>query len=237
VRREIKVETFLANLPLFKGLGEESLARLASATTRRRLKRGEVLFREGEPSTGLYALIVGRLRLSARIAPHGERVTDIVAPGVTFGEAVLFLDKPYIVTATALSEALVLHIGKDGLMAELERNPRLARRVITGLAKRVEGLVRELESYALGSAADRFVAWLLRREPADAAGELSVTLPGAKSAIASRLNLSAEHLSRILRELTDAGLITVRGRIIRIADLARLRVWRSQRRGRRAQRK
>jgi CRP-like cAMP-binding protein len=56
-------------------------------------------------------------------------------------------------------------------------------------------------------------------------------LPAAKSAIASRLNLSAEHLSRILGELTREGLIEMRGRRIAIHDVARLREW-SERPGR-----
>jgi CRP-like cAMP-binding protein len=50
-------------------------------------------------------------------------------------------------------------------------------------------------------------------------------LPAAKSTIASRLNLSAEHLSRILGELTNEGLIEVHGRRIAIRDVARLREW------------
>jgi CRP-like cAMP-binding protein len=50
-------------------------------------------------------------------------------------------------------------------------------------------------------------------------------LPAAKRAIASRLNLSAEHLSRILRHLTAEGLIEVRGRTVDIPDVARLRAW------------
>ena len=53
-RKEIPPETFLASLPLFKELGAATLARLATGTTRRPLKRGETLFRQGEPATGMY---------------------------------------------------------------------------------------------------------------------------------------------------------------------------------------
>lgn len=224
MRREIRPEAFLARLPLFAGLGAEPLARLAAATTRRRLKRGEPLFLQGQPSTGVHALVYGSIRLATRSA-HGERMVDIVGPGQSFGEPVMFLEKPYIVAATALSESLVLHVGKEAVFAELERNPQLARRVIATLSRRIEGLVRELETYALGSAAKRFAAWVLRRIPAEASGETSVTLPAAKRQLASQLNLSAEHFSRVLRELAARGLISVRGRKVRIADLERLRAW------------
>lgn len=218
LRREIKLEAFLANLPLFKGLGAAELARIAAGTRRRKLERGEVLFREGEASNGLFAVAYGKLQLSAR-----GRLTDIVGPGKSFGEAVMFLEKPYIVTATAAADSLVLQVSKEAVFAELERNPQFARRIIASLSQRLETLVHELDTYALGNAGQRFVAWLLRRQSGEAAGELVVTLPAAKSAIASRLNLSAEHLSRVLKELSSQGLLEVHGRVLRIPDVVRLR--------------
>jgi CRP-like cAMP-binding protein len=50
-----------------------------------------------------------------------------------------------------------------------------------------------------------------------------VTLPTNKGVIASRLNLTPQHFSRILHELTEAGLVEVDGRTIHITDLDRLR--------------
>jgi CRP-like cAMP-binding protein len=217
VRREIRTETFLARLPLFEGLMPEQLERLARATGRRSLVRGAVLFREGEPSTGLYAVVYGSIKL----VMHG-RLFDLIGPGRSFGEPIMFLDKPYIVTASAAADSLVLEVGKQAIFAELERNPAFARRIIAALAQRVESLVREVQSHALGPGKRRFVAWLLEREPA-AAGEIAVTLPAAKKEVASRLQLSAEHFSRILRELSDEALIEVRGRRVRVPDVALLR--------------
>jgi CRP-like cAMP-binding protein len=219
MRRPIRTEAFLARLPLFEGLGDEALARLAAAATRRELRRGEVLFREGERSTGLYALLYGSIKLATR-AGH---VIDVVAPGRSFGEPVMFMEKPWIVTASALGDSLVLHVAREALFEELERSPRFARRVIGTLAERAESLVRQLETQAAGPAAKRLVAWLLKQPPAQARGEATITLPAAKRALASQLNLSAEHLSRVLRGLSARGLVEVRGRRLRVPDLARLR--------------
>ncbi|HJS38896.1 MAG TPA: Crp/Fnr family transcriptional regulator [Burkholderiales bacterium] len=225
MRREIRTEQFLARLPLFAGLGAAELERLAAATTRREPKRGEFLFRQGEPPTGFHAVVHGRIELRAR-TPHGrERVTDIVGAGRSFGEAIMFLDKPYIVSARALGDALVLHVAKDAVFDELERSPGFARRIIATLSAKLHAAARELDTYALGSAEKRFAAWLLRAAAPAERGAVSVTLPAAKRAIASRLNLSAEHLSRILRHLVSEGLIEVRGRTVEIPDLARLRAW------------
>jgi len=225
VRKEIRPEQFLARLQLFAGLGAAELARLAAGTTRRELRRGETLFRQGEQPTGFHAVVYGRIELRAR-SPHGrERVTDIVGAGRSFGEAIMFLEKPYIVSAKALSDALVLHVAKDAVFAELERNPAFGRRIIATLSAKLHSAARELDTYALGSGEARFAAWLLRAAGPPEDGAASVTLPATKRAIASRLNLSAEHLSRILRHLVAEGLIEVRGRTFEIPDVARLRAW------------
>lgn len=225
MRREPRIQAFLAHLPLFEGLKSGELARLAAGTTRRRLRGGETLFLQGEPSTGFHAVVHGRIALVAR-APQGrERVSAIIDAGRSFGEAIMFLEKPYIVSARALGDALVLHVAKETVFAELERNPGFGRRVIAALSAKLHASVRELDMYALGSGGRRFAAWLLRAVPPAQRGAAEVTLPAAKKAIASQLNLSPEHLSRILRELAVEGLIEVRGRKVAIADVARLRAW------------
>jgi CRP/FNR family transcriptional regulator, dissimilatory nitrate respiration regulator len=226
-RREPDLESFLAHLPLFEGLKKDELARLAAGTTRRRLRSGETLFRQGEPSTGFYAVVHGRIVLVARSAAGRERVSAIVEAGRSFGEAIMFLEKPYIVSAKALSDALVLHIAKDTIFAELQRNPGFGRRVIATLSAKLHAAARELDMYALGSSGRRFAAWLLRAVPPAQRGAVVVALPAAKRTIASQLNLSAEHLSRILGELVREGLIEVRGRKVSIPHAGRLRDWAS----------
>jgi CRP-like cAMP-binding protein len=228
MRREPDIREILAHLPLFQGLKPGELERLAAGTTRRRLRRGETLFRQGEPSTGFHAVVHGRIALVSRSSQARERVSAIVEAGRSFGEAIMFLDKPYIVGARALSDALVLHIAKETVFGELERNPGFARRIIAALSAKLHASVRELDLYALGSGARRFVAWLLRSVPPQERGAAAVTLPAAKRAIASQLNLSPEHLSRILRGLAADGLIEVSGRKLRIPDLERLRAWSEQ---------
>lgn len=225
MRGEPDVGAFLTHLPLFLGLSGAEIGRLAEGTTRRRLRPGETLFRQGEPSTGVHAVVHGRIALTVRSPRGRERVSDIIGAGRSFGEAIMFLEKPYIVSAKALTDALVLHIAKETVFAELDHNPRFARRIIAALSAKLEASVRELESYALGSASRRFAAWLLRASRAGEAGVATLTLPASKRAVASKLNLSAEHLSRILRELADEGLIQVAGRTVSIPDVARLRRW------------
>ncbi len=228
IRREPEVKSFLAYLPLFAGLAPLELERLAQGTVRRRLKRGEVLFRQGEAPAGLFAVVHGRIALTAESAGGRERVTEVIGAGRSFGEAIMFLERPYIVGARAMGDALVLQVSKDTVFAELERTPGFARRIIAALAAKLHATVRELELYALGSSGQRFAAWLLQNVPPSAVDPAVVALPAAKRAVASRLNLSPEHLSRILRQLSDAGLVQVQGRKVQIPDPAALRRWSQQ---------
>ena len=223
-RWSVNAPALLANLPLFRDVQPEERAELATATRTQRLGGGEILFRRGDPCTGLYMVVHGRIQLSLA-TPHGaEKVLALFGAGESFGEAVLFLGKPYYVTAQACTDTLVLHVARDALLGLLDRDPRFARRMLAGLSARLHRLVGDVESYSLRSGTERVIGFLLRDPPpADGPRGLTVSLPVKKGVLASRLNLTQEHFSRILRDLIEAELITVRGRDITILDVERLR--------------
>lgn len=221
VRREIAPQAFLAELPMFKALGEATLARLAAATTRRSLVRGERLFNKGDVASGMYVVVHGEIKLIAHSAVRGERLSGVVGPGRSFGEPVMFLERPAVVDAEAAGDALVLHLPRAAIFAEIERSPHFARRVIASLSQRVESLVHELDRQALGSGRARLVDYLVRRA-GNQPGSRLVTLPATKAAVASQLNLTPEHFSRLLHELAAAGLLQVEGRRITVPDVERL---------------
>lgn len=220
-RREIAPQAFLAALPMFKALDEATLARLAAATTARRLARGERLFSKGDTATAMYVVVHGEIRLIARSPVRGERLTGVVGAGRSFGEPVMFLERPALVDAEAAGDALVLQLPKEAVFAEIERSPRFARRIVASLSQRIESLVHELERQALGSGRARLIDYLVRRA-GHQPGPRLVTLPATKAAIASQLNLTPEHFSRLLHELAAAGLLQVRGRQITVPDVERL---------------
>ena len=135
----------------------------------------------------------------------------------------MFMDKPYMVFAQALSDSLLLHISKAAIMDELARDPKLGRKMIASLSMRLHNLITDVESYSLHSGRQRIIGYLLRDNMERNAHSLTVTLPTSKGVIASRLNLTQEHFSRILHELQENGLITVQGRKIGIPNVEKLR--------------
>jgi CRP-like cAMP-binding protein len=220
-RPAIAPRQFLAALPLFKALDNATLDRLAAATTRLPFKRGQRVFSQGELLTGMYVVVYGEIRLLARSGARGERLTGVALPGRSFGEPMMFLERPAVVDAEAASDALLLHLPKEAVFDEIERNPVFARRIIAGLSQRVETMVQELERQALGSGRARLIDYLVR-SAGSTAGAALVQLPAPKAAVASHLHLTPEHFSRILHELAGDGLLQVQGRRIAVPDVQRL---------------
>jgi CRP-like cAMP-binding protein len=119
---------------------------------------------------------------------------------------------------------MLLHVAKHAVLAELAEDPGFARRMLSGLAQRVHGLVRDVEAYSLRSSQERVIGYLLADVPEGINGKpVEVHLTPGKSVIASRLNMTPEHFSRILHDLAASGLIDVDGRTVRIPDLESLR--------------
>jgi CRP/FNR family transcriptional regulator, dissimilatory nitrate respiration regulator len=224
--RNFDVPRFLSVLPLFSDLNPTEIERLATGCTLRRVERGEMIFRMGEPCESFHVVVVGQVKLFV-ISPAGaEKVIELIGAGGSFAEALMFLGKPCMVNAQALSDSLLLTVQRQAVLQELERDSRFALRMLAGLSRRLHGLVSDVQAYALQSGVQRVIGYLLRDHEASSdggAGEvLTVSLPVSKATVASRLSLTPEYFSRVLRELEEARLIQVDRRDIRILDVKRL---------------
>jgi CRP-like cAMP-binding protein len=222
----INTEALLSHVPLFNGLAPEEIARIARSTREIHAGKGDILFHKGDPCNGFHLLVYGQIKLAFTSAQGTEKVVEILSQGQSFGEALMFLEKPYIVFSQALTDSLLLHVSKAAVFDELQRDHNLCRKMLAGMAMRLHELMSDVESYSLHSGKQRIIGYLLRElSDEDMSGiNIAVTLPTNKGVIASRLNLTQEHFSRILHELTDLGLIVVEGRKIHIPNVAKLRM-------------
>lgn len=217
---KIRIQDLLSKVPLFQSLSGDELDNLAAATTQVYVARGEVIFKKGDPCVGFHAMVYGRVKLLLTSPVGDEKVVRLISPGGTFGEALMFMDKPYIVSAQALEDTMLLHVAKIALFAELDRRPQLAREMIASLSQRLQGLMADVEAYSLRSGTQRVIGYLLKGDDQEPMQQIRLTT--SKTVIASRLNLTPEHFSRILRELSEDGLIQVKGREVTILDMKRL---------------
>ena len=219
------LEALLTHIPLFEGLAPEEITRIARSTREIHATKGDILFHKGDPCSGFHLLVYGQMKLAFTSQQGSEKVVEILQQGQSFGEAIMFMEKPYIVFAQALADSLLLHVSKQAVFDELERDHNLCRKMLAGMAMRLHQLMADVESYSLHSGKERIIGYLLRElaETKQNGVNAAVTLPANKGVIASRLNLTQEHFSRILHELTSLGLIIVEGRKIHIPSVARLR--------------
>lgn len=121
----INIEALLAHVPLFNELESDEIARLARGSREVTAARGDILFHKGDTPTGFYLIVYGQVKLAFTSPQGGEKVVDIVGQGQTFGEAVMFMDKPFMVYAQALADSLLLHISKTAILEELDSDPKL----------------------------------------------------------------------------------------------------------------
>jgi len=223
------VRGLLSHLPLFAAVDAESLDRIAETVGEHRLARGEVLFRQNDPCNGFYVVVHGQIKLAVTSPNGNEKVLEIIPPRMSFGEAVMFLDRPFPVSAEALSDSLVLSIPREPVQELIDTNKLFARKMLAGLSVRLHSLVKDVEGYALRSSSQRLIGYLLGEAGGDenagglAQGSLEIDLPTSKQVLASRLSVTPETFSRILHTLSVAGLVEVDGKTIRVLDVARLR--------------
>jgi CRP-like cAMP-binding protein len=217
------IPLMLSKLPLFQELSARQLERLASGTQEKRLVKDEMLFKKGDESNGFYIVLYGQIKLAFPSTQYAEKVVDIVGPRQSFGEAVMFMNRPFPVFAQALSDTLLLHISRSIVFDMLQDDVSFARAMLAGLSLRLHSMLHDVESYCLRSGTQRVIGYILEHCPTQQGDEAMITLETSKAILASRLNLTPETLSRIFAELTQSGLLTISGRNIAIHQLQRLR--------------
>ncbi|GAB6044036.1 Crp/Fnr family transcriptional regulator [Endothiovibrio diazotrophicus] len=221
----VDLSAILGRIPLFRELDDGQRERVARGCRFLKAARGETVVHRGEPPDGFYYLIQGRVKLVLTSPLGAEKVVEIVRDGETFGEAVMFIDRPYPVSAQATEACHLVYLSREAILEDLEREPGLARRMLAGLSARLHGIIRDVEVYSLYSAVQRVIGYLIyeAEERRASGGACTLELPVAKAVIASRLNLTPETLSRVFHELSEKGLIRVHGREVELVDIERLR--------------
>lgn len=206
----------IANVPLFAGVAPDSLARIVRGCVRRTVEPLERIYRQGETPDAFYVIRAGHVRLALASPEGDERVIDILSAGQHFGLAELFGARSHTSFAEAATPVSLIAIGAGSLFHAIGAHPDLALRILSAVAAQYAALQQDVVASSFRSGTDRLVDYLLRLAGRNLRPgyEASIELPVSKRLIAARLGVSAEHLSRLLRELSEEGLIRVVGRQI-----------------------
>jgi CRP-like cAMP-binding protein len=183
-----------------------------AAASERTLAAGQALFQAGSRSLGFFEVIAGTVRL-IRVDRNGrEAVLQTASAGDTLAEASLF-SPDYHCDAVAATEAVVRLFPKSVMLAELQRDPKLARAFTAMLARQVMMLRTRLETRNIVSARERVRHFLAVTAGVD---RRTVVLPGTLKQLAADLGLTHEALYRTLARMQAEGEISRKENVIRI---------------------
>ena len=211
---------------LFSGLDQEDLDALMQQVSVVKLEKGEILFHRGDQAEFFYFVESGQLELNI-IAPTGQRkVLEVIGPDRTFAEAVAFMrGHKYPVTCEALTDSVLCRIPNNAYVELLNRDSDACMRLLSDLSRHLHARVQEIERLTVQNARDRLVSYLLEHvvETDDDEATIRVELP--RHVIASRLSITPETLSRLLRGLVEERILTIEDRVIFVHSLSRLRPY------------
>ena len=211
--------------PLFATLPDDDLRRVAAIAVLRRYAKKEAIFREGDRADGFFVISSGKVKVFKLSDGGKEQVLHVLESGQSFAEAAIFEGGDFPAHAEALADSEILLLPKRAFIDLLEKNPKVALRMLASLSKWLKRMTDLVESLSLKDVETRLVFYLseelkARGIPLKDGAELE--LPIGKNVLASRLGTVPETFSRTLKKLQDDGLIDVRGKRIRIVSAGSL---------------
>lgn len=208
----------LGDVELFAGAPAAELEALAEASSPRRLSRGQVLFVEGEPSSHLYVVVEGRLKVLLSSSRGDDLLLAVLGPGDCLGEVSVLDEHPRSASAEALEATTLLAVPADKVREVLHRCPGIVLEWAQDLAATVRRLT--------GSTADLVFLDLPRRlaklliDSADSDAQVNLGL--SQGELAARLGVTRQSLNRALGGLARRGWVSVSANVIMLHDQAAL---------------
>ena len=207
----------LKNVSLFADLPEEAVNAVSALATTRTYSKNTIIITEGDDSDSLYAVLSGKVKVYLSDDEGKEIIINILSGGDYFGELALMDDEPRSASVMTLEESKLAVLSKSAFEDCLKKNPQVALPIIKGLSARLRNLTENVKSLALMDVYGRVARTLL--EMAEPVGEnLVISQRLTQREIASMVGASREMVSRILKDLSVGGYITIQNKTITINE-------------------
>lgn len=211
---------YIKKSTLFAGLDNNELQSLSDTITIKRLKKGEILFLDGDEASGFYTVLEGKIRVF-KSNPDGKEYTiHVITPGQIFGEVAIFEGKHFPASSIAIENSVVGFFPKDRFLALIKEYPNISLKIIGSLARFLREYNQMVEDLALKEVPARIARYLLTK--IGGTNKKVINLDIKKTELALKLGTISETLSRNLRKMKDNGIIRVDNQQITILDFDRL---------------
>ncbi|MFQ3622131.1 MAG: Crp/Fnr family transcriptional regulator [Acetobacteraceae bacterium] len=195
----------LARNPLFGRLPAEEIARLAAYAHVRPMRRGETLFRRGDPGLGLIAVLAGKVRIVLPSDEGKDIVLNTVRAGEVLGEIALLDGRPRSADAVALTDGRVMTLDRREVLPLLESHPKLALAVIEVLCERLRRTSTQVEELMFLPLEVRLARALLRM----AAAQKLASVPATQKELAELAGATRESVNRLLKAWEAEGTVSL----------------------------
>jgi CRP-like cAMP-binding protein len=209
----------LGRAPLLRRLPEEALARLAGSARLRAMRRGETLFRRGDPGTGLLLVVRGRIRISVPSSEGRDGVLNLVRAGEVVGEIALLDGHPRTADAIADTDGEVMLLERRDLLHLIEENGALALGLMEVLCERLRQTSAQVEALMFQEAGPRIARALLQLASVQRLASVAVM----QKQLGEMAGTSRESANRTLNAWEARGLVSLVPGRVTLRDEAAIR--------------
>lgn len=207
--------------PLFSGLMEADVRDLIEGAEVVTVDHEAQLYQAGDRVERFYVVLDGHVELS--VESEGRRsVVEVARKGTVLGDAAMFGDGRFLMSARVLSSATLLAIPAASFRAKLETRFDILTHMLSTLSFRLRMMVRQIAELKLKTTAQRLGSFLLSMAEAET-GRAVVKFPYDKKLVADELGMKPESLSRALAKLAKVGVESRPDNTVVIADVDELR--------------
>ncbi|MBU3821747.1 Crp/Fnr family transcriptional regulator [Flavobacteriaceae bacterium XHP0103] len=207
-----------------KSLTKEELVRISNCKTSRTVKKGDVIFDEGEIINGVYCVRDGICKLSKLSANGKDQIVKIVVKGDLLGQRSLITGEASNLQAVALNDMELCFIPKSEIINDLQKNPKFSFDVLKDMARDLKEADNIIVNMAQKSVRQRLAETLIYIHDnfgVNPDGSLSILL--SREDFANIVGTAIESAIRVLSQFKKEGLISTHGKYIKINDLEGLK--------------
>jgi CRP-like cAMP-binding protein len=229
VRRAVAVSVeptvaVLSRVEFLHDLDPAALRVLADDLRLLRLKRGDVVYRQGELADALYIVVAGKIKVCSHARDGREKLLEIRGPADVFGAVSMLDPGPRTATAVAMTTACVATADSDTLRRWMIDRPHITDHLLRLMARRLRTANRHLLDVVFDDVAGRVAKELLRLAERFGArrGDLLVVHHDlTQKEIAQLVGATRESVNKALCDFAARGWITTDGKctVIHRADL------------------
>ncbi len=211
----------LKNVPIFADLGVDVLEKISAIISTRSYGKNSVILYEEDLGDSLFIIQSGQVKIT-RVSEDGrEVILSILGEGEFFGEMSLLDGEARSANVISMTDAAVCILKRNDLLGMLEQYPRIAIALLQELAGRIRKSDRQIESLSLSGAEQRVADTILRLAEEIGVyhrGTVTIRELPLQQDMANMAGTSRETISRMLKQLTEKGFISRKGRVLTIRD-------------------